>query len=220
MKTFHSTVVLSAIALMLALCTVPSHAATIIGNMPATSSPDGTTVNSGLASGKAIGFTMGSESFDNITVTVRLQLDAMTDVPQVEIWTGDGTDLGAFYASMTTPSYSPSGYQNLTFTADPSVVLDASTQYYVVVRNSGTTNFLWIYGPTQPATPTGAYASSPESIYGTGSPTSWHNVSGVYNWIQVDGLVVVPEPSVTALLLAGGLCALVRMRNLRAAVRL
>jgi len=169
--------------------------------------------------GKSIGFTMGAEAYTVTTLTLRLDnLSGTTDAPTVRIYTNDGSleqKPGTFVGAFTNPTnYFEAAETNYVFTASTNFTLNAGASYFIVVQqlnNAGPDfGFQWQNG--QPTiTPTGV-ASNPIARFGGGTnPTSHSQVSGQYNWFELQGNAV-PEPS-TALLGAAGALVLMRRRR-------
>jgi hypothetical protein len=195
------------LALALAL-TAPSLQATIVfGNLASLTNGGVSSPIIGTdLSGKAIGFTMGDDSYEITSVTLRL-LDVgdvpSVDQPLVTIWTSNGTKpIAQVGAAFTNPvSYTPTTSTNYSFTPTASITLSANQSYFLVVRGNNTdANFSWLAGsPT--VVPTGIAGSAIARFGSQNAPvTSYTTSSGNFNWFQIDGTLIssVPEPSTYA----------------------
>lgn len=209
-------------ALLFATCTATtSQAAIVIGNLSSFTNDNGTaSAVVGTGSGKAIGFTMGADSYTIDSVLLRLRdvgNNLSTDLPLITIWTSNGTSPVAQVGDiLTNPvSFTPASAVNYTFTTAATITLEANQSYFLVVRgNNSATNFNWLNGSPTVA-PTGI-ASSAIGRFGTAQPVpNWTSSSSNFNWFQINGTVVsaIPEPSSFALFAGAAGLGLVATRR-------
>ncbi|MDF3059245.1 MAG: hypothetical protein K0R17_3460 [Rariglobus sp.] len=194
------------LTLALALALPSLKADIVFGNLAALTNGGATTVIQGTnGTGKAIGFTMGTSSYEITSVTLRLLNvgnDLSTDVPLITIWTSNGNkpmvQVGGTFTNPT--SYTPLTSTNYTFTPASTITLDANQSYFLVVRgNNAATSFDWLAGSPTVA-PTGVAGSAISRFGLNTSVPNYSSASSVYNWFQIDGtaISVIPEPSTYA----------------------
>lgn len=228
-------------AFTLGLSVAPARADIIFGNLAAYTNDNGqsgagsvisgatNTVN--LYSGKAIGFTLGSNAYTLTSVTLRLDnVTGATDAPSISIYTNNGSNLPGVQVGsyLTNPGIFNGGTNsNYVFTPSGTITFAANTSYFLVVQQltsgvvGGTdVSFNWLNGsPTVVPTgiATGNIARTTSSSVVSPNPSGWTLNSGAYNWFQIDGVTAVPEPSTYGIAFGVVLLGLIVMRRRRVA---
>lgn len=184
---------------------------------------------SGLdGAGKAVGFTMGSESYTLSSVSIWLTSSSTVTLTStniaVEFYTNDGGNTpGTFIAGFASTPGTQVGTTatEVTFAPSTTLTLSAGTSYWVTVKAINTAHIGWASSSPQPSSysSAGVQLITP-SIFGSGAggglsgsnPSNWATASGTYNTLTLNA---VPEPGTAGLLVAGSLLLAVRRRGLR-----
>lgn len=205
---------MNGIVLLLALASSPAGAAVIIGNLP---SNDGAAViDLDVLKTKAMGFTMGSQSYTLDSVSLRLRLIDYTGTASVQLWSNDGgNNPGVPLATLNNPVLPANGTGTYLFTPSSPFALSAGNTYWLVVSTnsaaSDPSELDWL--ASNPDTnPIGAAASHFGVRYDADGPPPTGS-SSLRNSYQIDG-TLVPEPA-SAALAAAGLLLLTSFRRLR-----
>ncbi len=191
--------------LLVILSACPLSAATIITTYDDTQQ-DGSQLNIGGNTGKALAFTMPSDGLsyqlDNIELRLFIPSDiSLTDI-SVSLWSnGAGNSPDTELLNFTNPTFTSGTTATFSFTPDSSYTLDSSTSYWLTLENFGTEVVHWR------ASSSGTYFDSPigatsgaganTGFYGFGAPSTWANTSSLLNSYTVNASVV-PEPSTYA----------------------
>ncbi|AHF94489.1 hypothetical protein OPIT5_17555 [Opitutaceae bacterium TAV5] len=227
MKThIKKLLTLAALTAMITLTTATARAATVIGNLDSWTTASGTAATINNVGSKAVGFTMGADSYLVTDIQLRLTVDASSapTAISVELWsvnTGGKLDT-ALATFITSDAISAGATSNFTFTSTNAVTLSANTTYYIVPRVADG-SLRWTVGNPS-VLPTGAGATAiPNTLWGSlaggTSPSSWTSTSANQNWYKITGAQVVPEPATTAVLAGAGIllfaiaCRQFRHRN-------
>jgi hypothetical protein len=232
------------LALVLAAaCAATTHADIIYGNLAAYTNDLGNTSNgssilgqqtntSGAYFGKAIGFTMGADSYSVTSLTLRLgNITGTTDAPTISLWTNNGSNVpGAQVGTFTNPAtFNGVATTNYVFTPASSITLSGGARYFIVVQQTspftGADNgFNWYFG--SPSVAASGVASTTvvrlSNNTNTTSPTSFTDTGSTsVNWFQLDGtnLSAIPEPSTFAALAGLAVLGLAASRRRRCRCR-
>ncbi len=175
----------------------------VIGNYPQAN--DGTLSSVTSLDGtyaKAVGFTMGGQSYDLASVTLRLMEQVgSSSTLSVELFGGTSSGMsGPALGGFNSPSI-PALAGNVTFLPTTSFVLQAGASYWLDVSGqSDTLNGIVWYGSNPEVTPTGV-ATSAGALFtnqlGSGSalePSSTMNTFQVTG-SSVAGVATIPEPA-------------------------
>lgn len=208
-----------ALIALLAACAIPVVQAEIIfGNLAGYNNSSGTASNITSAGGKAIGFTMAETDYEVTSVSLRLADTANVagDYPKVTIWTNDGANKPGVQVGdiFINPSLAPAA-ATFTFTPASTITLSANASYFLVVQNgTASASFNWLNGSPTVA-PTGV-ASTGITRYGSSpNPQDYTGASGNFNWFQIEGTSLIPEPSTYTALLGVGSLGFVLLRRRR-----
>ncbi len=178
---------------------------TIIGNLDSWSASSGSASTITNVGSKAAGFTMGSAAYAITGIQLRLTVDSAPGAISVELWSvnTNGKLLSSIATFTTSDPITAGTTSTFTFTVQNSVLLDASTTYYIMPRvDAG--SLKWTVGNPS-VLPTGVAATAiPKTLWGSLSgtnPSSWTNTSDNQSWYKITGtLNAVPEPATTAIL--------------------
>ncbi|MDF3058905.1 MAG: hypothetical protein K0R17_3120 [Rariglobus sp.] len=195
---------------LLAVSALVGRADIIFGNLASRTNDNGSSasITGSNGAGRAIGFTMGNDSYDISNITLRLSFVAENalDVPLVSIWTSDGTKpVTQVGGAFTNPVFGTTS-GNFTFTPAASITLESDEKYFLVVQaGSSTANFVWLNGsPTIAPTGVAGTAISRFGTSSTGNATLFNQTSSNFFWFQINGTVsAIPEPSTYATLIGG-----------------
>jgi hypothetical protein len=197
----------------------------VIGNLPQANDGASSTVAAlGGMYAKAVGFTMGANSLDLDSVTLRLKEQAgFESTLRVQLYGGTTNPTGPVLASFNIPSI-PTVATDVSFTPTSQVVLQASTSYWLYVTGSSNTLDGIIWYASDPGNVLAGVATSLGNRFTTtGAAPAALLPSSVTNSFQILGqaeagpLPGVPEPpawipAATAVL-AGLACAGWRQRR-------
>ncbi len=192
----------------------PAGSIVVIGNIPQTNDGTLSSVTSLYGNyAKAVGFTMGEQSYDLASVTLRLmQQTGASSTLSVELFGGTSSSpSGPALVGFDSP-HIPSLAGNVTFTPTAPLVLQAGSSYWLELSGqSNTLNGIVWYGSSPAVTPAGV-ATSAGALFtnqlGSASPLQ---PSSVMNTFQVNGsaagvtITSTPEP---ASLIQGAFCVL------------
>lgn len=206
---------------LLGACALPLHAEIIFGNLAAYTNDSGavTSIVGSSGSGKAAGFTMGNVGYEVTSISLRFSAigNDSFDVPKISIWSNvsdrPGVQIGDAFAN---PAFTtPGSNATYTFTPASAITLAANISYFIVVQpGSSTASFNWLNGSPTVA-PTGV-ASTGITRYGSSpNPQDYTGASGNFNWFQIEGTSLIPEPSTYTALLGVGSLGFVLLRRRR-----
>jgi hypothetical protein len=185
----------------------------VIGNYPQTNDGNLTSVTSLYGnSAKAVGFTMGPQSYSLASVTLRLmeQIGSNSTL-SVELFGGTPSTLSGPALVNFNSAAIPQLAGNVTFTPTTSFVLQAGASYWLELSGQSDTldGIVW-YASNPGVSPTGV-ATSMGALFSDqlGSPAAFQR-SSVMNTFQVTGsgnadITSIPEP---AGLIQGAVCVL------------
>jgi len=151
-------------------------------------------VTNQTTSGKAIGFTTGSASYNLTDIVCRMNVGGASNVPIVYLYRGGTTGASptpptTLVAQFQNPTFTYGTTNNYTFTLGSPVTLAPNTTYWIAITGSGSSPaYAWYSGG-----PTVAYTGLDVVSFAclggsTGlPPTQWTVGSTVNNWLQVDG---------------------------------
>ena len=168
----------------------PARADFIAGNLGATVNGYGTVNGSGLALQYAQEFTTGSSAKTLTDIEVALGSASGAFTAGAELVTDNaGTPSSTMLTSITVPTIG-SGFSDLTLTPTSSVVLSPNTDYWLILKASGTGTYEWDYTNT-------LNSALPLFAVSTDNGSTWSSGTGPF-LIQVDGTTpaaAVPEPA-------------------------
>ncbi len=213
---------LVAIAFSVVMPLSAAQADLLIGNLPTDFSNVGlgTIITGAEGRSKAMGFTTPTGSayvLDSATFIMQFTGDAAEPgaIPQVSIWDDAGGNPGTQLDVLTNPG-SLGALGLYTFTASSGILLSPDTTYWILVNGAPTNTdpaadaFYW-NAATPSITPNGLASFVGYRFSATSTPPTGN--STVFNNVQINASLAIPEPGSMVLLgMAAGVICLRRRR--------